>query len=77
MSQLRPPYLIRVFDTLSQLLNVWLLNGDANESISGRSYREGWTVAVLVIDTLLFFDRDHCRNAYLADLARAYALIND
>ena len=35
-------YLKRVGDALSQLGNVVLLNGDPNESISGRSYRQGW-----------------------------------
>jgi hypothetical protein len=74
---LRPPWLIRLLDSVSQILNVALLNGDANESISGRAYRENWATTVKIIDAVLFFDPDHCRNAYLSDLARAYALVND
>ena len=74
---LRPAYLIRLLDSISQTLNVALLNGDANESISGRAYRENWATTVKIIDAVLFFDPDHCRNAYLSDLARAYAIIND
>jgi len=72
---LRPVWPIRLLDAVSQFLNVLLLNGDANESISGRAYRENWK-AEKFIDTLFFFDPEHCRNAYLSDLARAYALTN-
>jgi hypothetical protein len=68
-------YLTRVFDATSQLLNVVLLNGDANESISGRSYREGWVTTADIIDTILFWDEDHCSCAYEADLARARQLM--
>ena len=74
---LRPAYIIRLIDSLSQVINVALLNGDANESISGRAYRENWSAAVNIIDSVFWFDPDHCRNAYLSDLARAYAIIND
>ena len=74
---LRPAWLIRLLDSFSQVANVLLLNGDANESVSGRAYRQNWETSVKIIDTLFFFDQDHCRNAYLSDLARAYAIIND
>ena len=74
---LRPAYLIRLLDSFSQVLNVLLLNGDANESVSGRAYRQNWETSVKIIDAVLWFDPDHCRNAYLSDLARAYAIIND
>lgn len=76
MIKLRPVYLTRVFDALSQLLNVLVLDGDANESISGRSYRQGWTRTERTINALLFWDEDHCRVAYLSDIARASALLN-
>jgi len=70
MIKLRPNYLVRALDACSQLLNVVLLNGDTNESISGRSYREGWLLEQL-IDTVFFWEIGHCMNAYLADVARA------
>jgi hypothetical protein len=72
---LRPVWLIRLLDSVSQFINVALLNGDANESISGRAHRSAWW-AEKVIDTIFWFDPEHCRNAYLSDLARAYALVN-
>jgi hypothetical protein len=58
----------RIGDATSQWLNVFLFNGDPNESISGRSYREGWR-AKWWIDSALGFG--HCRGAFVADLERA------
>ena len=58
-------YLVRVGNAVSQLLNVVLLNGHPNESISGRSYREGWTTAQAIIDTIFWFDPGHCLNSHL------------
>ena len=74
---LRPAWFIRLLDSFSQVLNVLLLNGDANESVSGRAYRENWSAAAKILDSVFWFDPDHCSNAYLSDLARAYAIIND
>jgi hypothetical protein len=74
----RPHYLIRLGDALSQLLNVALLNGDANESISGRAHREGWKTAERIINWLLRpLGPDHCRTAYLEDVARAWELVKE
>ena len=72
------PRLVKVGDALSQLVNVALLprhtETTANESVSGRAYREGWRVARW-IDALFFWQRNprHCERAYLADLKRAIA----
>lgn len=67
-------YLIKVGDALSQLANVVFLNGHPNESLSGRAYRTGskWQK---VIDTVLWFDKDHCKNSHLNDIAYAKNLI--
>ncbi len=66
--------LIRLGDAISQLLNVLLFNGHPNESISGRCYRTNskW---YKVIDTILWFDKEHCRTAYLNDVDYARQLI--
>jgi hypothetical protein len=69
-------YLIRVGDALSQLLNVVLLNGHPNESLSGRAWRTK-SLWYSVIDTLLWFDKDHCRVAYENDLAYAKELLHE
>lgn len=70
----RPNILVRTFDAISQLANVVLLNGDANESISGRSFRQSWK-SEKVINFIIFWEKDHCKLAYYADLSRAKALV--
>ncbi len=73
---LRPSYLVRAGDALSQLANVLLIDGDANESISGRAHREGWTKTERLIDVIFApWELQHCRIAYLMDVARAKKLI--
>jgi hypothetical protein len=73
------PRLWKIGDALSQLANVALLPGHtsttANESISGRSYRCGWTRAERLINWLFWSDPDHCRQAHLRDLKRAKRLM--
>jgi len=64
--------LFRCGDALSQFFNVLLLNGDPNESISGRSYRQSWTTAAAMIDFLL--GEYHCRDSFYNDVKRAKAL---
>ena len=66
--------LIRIGDALSQLLNVIILDGHPNESLSGRAWRtqSRW---YKVIDTLLWFDADHCMSSYLNDLQYAAELL--
>lgn len=73
-----------VLDALTQLGNALLLprpfDTNANESISGRCYREAvlegrcgvWLAAHRTIDWLFEIggQREHCLGAYLTDLAR-------
>lgn len=64
----------RLFDATSQWLNVLLFNGDPNESISGRSYREKWSRSLAVIDSVL--GKGHCKSAYTRDVERAKEIID-
>ena len=68
-------YLLRVGDALSQLLNVALFNGQANESLSGRSYRlrriPSWGYLYSFINSVFFWQEDHCKASYDADVTRA------
>lgn len=73
-----------ILDALTQLGNALFLprpfDTNANESISGRCYREAvlekrggaWLVAQRAIDWLFEIggQREHCLGAYLTDLAR-------
>ena len=60
----------QVLIAIDQLLNA-LLGGYADESLSSRAYRlsqEGFTWPKTFIDTLLWFDEDHCYESYLAEI---------
>ena len=68
--------LYKIGDALSQLVNVALLPNhrqtNANESVSGRAHRCGWSRTERVIDWLFSpFEKDHCRKSYEADKIRA------
>lgn len=63
-------YLFRLLVAIDQLFNVLLLNGSEDHTISGRvgykaltvgSWR--WLALERVINTIFFFDPDHCRNS--------------
>ena len=60
---------------LDQLLNA-LLGGAPDETLSSRAHRAreagkpGWRHVARVIDTLLWFDREHCRTSYEAERQR-------
>ena len=60
-------YVWNIAAALSQLLNAVVFFGDCNETLSGRCYREQRWWAVKLIDTLFFFQQEHCLNSHLAD----------
>ncbi|CAK7028226.1 MAG: hypothetical protein DELT_02668 [Desulfovibrio sp.] len=57
-----------------QLLNTFIPGGWADETISARCWRlrsrRAWGVARLVIDTVLFFDKNHCEESYNSEKLR-------
>lgn len=67
-------WFIRVGDATSQWVNVFLLNGHPNESLSGRAWRTQ-SVWYKVIDLLLWFDPDHCRTSHMNDVLYAKQLV--
>lgn len=74
-------YVTRSFDAVSQWLNVTILFGDnANESISGRSWRlrhQGWGFAVKIINAIFFRQSNHCQSSHYKDLQRAIRMAQD
>lgn len=74
-------YVIRIGDATSQLVNVAVFFGDnANESVSGRSYRlkdkhRAWAWLNASIDYV--FDDNHCERAYNNDVARAAKTLSE
>lgn len=62
---------------VDQLINALFLNGWADETVSARAYRmqdtsKYWAIARKVIDTVLFFDKDHCKEAYYNEKMRTH-----
>lgn len=69
-------YIKRVWSAFSQMLNVVFLFGHPNESISGRSHREPWPRAKRVINWMFWWQKDHCRSAYMTDITWAKAYLD-
>lgn len=64
-------WLLQVLIALDQFVNA-LAGGWADETLSSRSYREFPRLAKL-IDTLLWFDKDHCYESYVSERLRLQA----
>lgn len=68
-------YLKNVALGIDQLFNT-VLGGDPDETLSSRAYRTEQKGRVFgkvfrpIIDTILFFDKDHCRTSYESELYR-------
>lgn len=74
------PRILKIGDALSQLANVALLPNHrettANESLSGRAHRMGWTRTERVLNWLFSrWEKDHCRLSHEADVRRAKELL--
>ncbi len=63
-------YILKLLISIDQFFNVLLLNGNEDQTISGRvgyrSYATGkwyWLVLEKIIDTVFFFDKGHCKKS--------------
>lgn len=67
-------YFRQLFIACNQVINVLLLNGMADETISARSYRmmlQGKTrLPYLVINFIFFLEADHCKTAFDEEVYR-------
>lgn len=69
-------YLLNLLIAIDQLVNA-ILSGDCDESLSARAYRNDsktgkrrWRIARRVIDTLFFWEVDHCFHAFMSEIDR-------
>ena len=65
-------YLVRNLTALDQLAHT-LIGGEADETISARCWRERntnrfWHFMRKIVDTLFFWEKDHCETAYFNEL---------
>ncbi len=63
-------YILRLLLVVDAFFNVLLLNGSEDHTISGRvgykahkTKKRGWLLAEKFINTLFFFDKNHCYNS--------------
>lgn len=59
----------QVLIALDQLANT-LLGGMADETISARAYRKGWSRRMRFINWL-FSDQNHCKDSYASEKLRS------
>jgi 1-acyl-sn-glycerol-3-phosphate acyltransferase len=68
-------YFLRILIAIDQLFNVLICNGEPDETMSSAAYRmhaggRFWGFLMHVINAI-FFDKNHCSDAYLAERQRA------
>lgn len=66
-------YIKNILIALDQLLNA-IFQGEPDETLSSRAWRleqeRGRKWPRILIDLLLWFDKDHCHQAYLSEIER-------
>ena len=66
-------YIKNVLIGIDQLANA-IFCGSVDETLSSRAYRldieRGRKWPRFIIDAILFFDKDHCHQAYLSEIER-------
>lgn len=70
---MKHPDCFQILIAIDQLINT-LFGGFADETLSSRAYRleleRGRTWSRKLIDTLLWFDKDHCKESYESEVLR-------
>lgn len=59
-------YIKGIFVGISQFTNV-IMGGNPNELLSARAYRTKNKILMFIINRA-FFDKDHCKKAYIFEL---------
>lgn len=65
--------------TLSRLINLVFFRGSFHQTLSARAYYEavvdpsfnGWDRRMAFINRVFFWQKDHCRDAWLSEVERA------
>jgi hypothetical protein len=72
-------YLLNILVLLSQIINTVFLFGDADMTVSARCYinrdKKSWGRAYKIINTVFFFQENHCRSSFAADIKYAKTVI--
>ena len=64
--------LLRLSAWASQTVNVWLLFGHHDQTVSARCYvnrcKRGWRTVYYLVNGLFFWQDDHCKESYEQDV---------
>lgn len=64
--------LLRLSAWASQTVNVWLLFGHHDQTVSARCYvnrhKKGWKFFYYLINMIFFWQDDHCRDSFIQDV---------
>lgn len=65
-------WLLRVSAWMSQTVNLWLLFGHHDQTVSARCYcnrnKRGWSILYKLVNFIFFWQVDHCKESHLADV---------
>ena len=68
-------YLLHVSIWVSQTLNVWLLAGHPDQTVSARAYlsrnHKVWGYSYRILNKIFFWQADHCYTSHQQDVERA------
>ena len=64
-------WLYNLYLATDQWLNAFL-GGNPTETISARCWRESRTSCIKIINTIFFWQANHCRGAYAKQIARLF-----
>jgi hypothetical protein len=68
-------WLLRISAWVSQTINLWLLFGHHDMTVSARCYinrhKPYWNVAYKVINKLFWFQKNHCKESFDEDIKYA------
>jgi hypothetical protein len=72
--------MLRLSAWASQTVNVWLLLGHHDQTVSARCYinryRKGWKLAYKAINALFFWQENHCKASFEQDIAYALEVLS-
>jgi len=73
-------WLLRVAAGMSQTINLFLLFGHHDQTVSARCYvnryKLGWQQAYWMINGLFFWQEDHCHDSFVRDIQFAQEVLN-
>ena len=74
-------HLTRIAAWMSQTVNLWVLFGHHDQTVSARCYVNrscrGWRHAYRVINAIFFWQEDHCKESFLADVKFARQILKE